>query len=62
MVGWMLSERLTTCCPVWLMLCDIPCWIAWASEPLLLPLVPASEPTLSMVERIAALNRMPQWV
>ena len=62
MVGWMLSERLTTCWPVWLTLCDIPCWIASASEPLLLPLMPASDPTLRTVERTAALNSTPQWL
>jgi hypothetical protein len=55
-VGWMARERPTTCSPTWLKACDLPCWIAAASEPLLLPLTPASQPTLSRVESIAALN------
>lgn len=59
-VGAMLSWRLTTCWPVWLMLFDRPIWIAWAKLfPLLV--VPASAPTLRIVESAAALNSSPQW-
>jgi hypothetical protein len=62
MVGWTFKERPTTCSPTWLKLWDAPCRRAWTTEFWLLLLFPASDPTLSKVERIAALNSMPQWL
>ncbi len=59
MVGCTFNDRPTTCAPTWLKLCEAPCRMAWTRE-LSVSLVPASEPTLSRVERIAALNSMPQ--
>ncbi len=59
-VGCTLSDRPTICSPTSLKLCDAPWRRAWTRK-FSLSLVPASGPTLRMVESIAALNSMPQF-
>ncbi len=61
MVGWTLSERPTMRWPIWLTLSAPPRRIARISSSSL-PLLPTSDPMLSSVERMAALNNVPQWL
>ena len=59
MVGWTLSDLPTTRWPIWLTLSDPPRRMARISSSSL-PLLPTSDPMLSRVESMAALNNVPQ--